>query len=308
MECALLENAQDGESMTDLNGRESGASHESGDAEIGPGGLPVISLATKYIDWIEEGRRRMYSIITGENTAAIDFFPQHLPMVVTYSGEKVFPFNCGNKGVGFIPKAEYLEEFVDLFKDVHERSRHKPWRESLRDRIETVSSFYFARDKIDFRALSTLEIFERTTFDNLKKNPIASLLFTGHSPEYISFQLNCAAEIIEPDDPRYEFIELSRTMFEYDRFHITQPQFRYAYIFWISELIDKTPFRVVDRKSAVAKVETAMPWNEAALAAVSRAPGMIQEYIRASVEQYARSRGYDEVTLEIVREARESLM
>jgi len=142
--------------------------------------------------------------------------------------------------------------------------------------------------------------------------PLASLLFTGHSPSFTSFQVNCAVEIIGPGDPRYRFITLARTMFEYDDFHITQQNFPYAYVFWISECVSKTPFRrtgeMDDRAARRADLELGMPWDDDALASLSRAPGMIQGHIRSLVEAYASERGFATVSLEIVSEARRNLM
>ena len=206
--------------------------------------LPLQSLPDRYVDWIEDGRKSMYDHLLGKENS-VPFFSQHLPVLVTQGDSENFPFNCCNKGVGMIPKAEHLEELSDLFRTTLEKTRDKPPADSIRERIEAVSKFYFDRDKIDLRALSTLEIFQRKTFENLSSRPFASLLFTGSYPRYTSFQLNCAVEILQPDDPRHTFIQLARNMFERDRFHITQDAFPNAYIFWISEVIDKTPFKVV---------------------------------------------------------------
>ncbi len=270
--------------------------------------LPVIPLPDKYAAWIDSGRRTMYQKILDEDFAGIRFFPQHLPVVVTQSSGKTFPCNCGNKGVGFVPRQEYLPELIDLFQETHDRTRSRPWKESLRERVQAVSSFYVDDQKIERRAMATLEIFERTTFENLQNTPLASLLFTGHLPEYTSFQLNCAVEVVDEDDPRHTFLKLSRTMFEYDNFHIAQPRFRYAYIFWISEVLDKTPFRVQKHQqpAPIQEVKRGLPWQPDAVAAVNRAPGMIQEYIRERVEEFARERGFEEVTLEVVREAKDN--
>jgi len=272
--------------------------------------LPVVPLPQQCIDWIHQGRKAMYQKILDEDFGSIRFFPQHLPVVVTYSAGKRFPFNCGNKGVGFIPKDEFLQESIELFEETHQRTRNRPWRESLKERVRAVASFYLDQDKIDHRAMATLEIFERTTFENLKATPLASLLFTGHLPDYTSFQLNCAVEVVGEDDPRHTFIKLSRTMFEYDNFHITQPQFQYAYIFWISEVADKTPFRVKENpaRTQLKEVQGDMRWHESATEAVGRAPAMIQDYIRESVERFARERGFTEITPDVLQEARDNMM
>ena len=276
--------------------------HLAGNPE--PKRFELQSLPEKYIEWIDQGRRGMYSSILTGRPGNVRFFSQHLPVVVTYSKDNAFPFNCGNKGVGFMPKEEHLPEFIELLEATHDRTRNRPWRESLAQRIETMSRFYFDHDKIDYRAVTSLEIFERTTFGNLCETPLASLLYTGECPDYTSFQLNCVAEIIGPDDPRHRFAVLSRTMFEFDRFHIAQSRFPYAYIFWIAEIRDKTPFQVPDRRPETAG---GVPWRDDAKQAVGRAPTMIQEFIRESVEDYAGRRGFTEITMEVLQEAKANL-
>lgn len=272
----------------------------------GPLDLPIIPLPGKFVDWIEQGRRAMYGKLLGQG--APGFFTSHLPVVTTRSAGPGFPFNCSNKGVGFLPKPEYLRHFTDLFRRTLENTRGRPWKESMKERLDAVSSFYFDRDKIDYRALSTLEIFEKGTYRNLSATPLAAVHYTGNAPEYISFQVNCAVEIIRPDDPRHAFVHLARIMFEYDSFHISQTNFPYAYVLWISEVLDKTPFRVPEKGNVVTLPRKGdMAWDAEAIESINRAPGMIRQFITESIEKYARSRGYERITMAMVREAREVL-
>ncbi len=276
----------------------------------GPIRLPLIPAPEELTIWLDEGRRAMYEQILDDSTP-VRFFAQHLPMVVSYNAGSVFPFTCGNKGVGYLPRADHLERHTKRYRDVLEASKGKPWRESLRLRVQTAADFNLDPESVDRRCLVTLEIFERQTFQNLQTTPLASLLFTGHSPRFTSFQVNCAVEVIGPGDPRYEFVTLSRTMFEYDDFHITQHNFPYAYVFWISECISKTPFRVARTEGAAeppGSSERTMPWDAEAVEAIGLAPRMIQEHITLMVEGFARERGFERITLDVVQEARENLM
>ncbi len=270
--------------------------------------LPLLSLPGKYIDWIDQGRKGMYDKILGKSES-VRFFAQHLPVIVTYSESNIFPFNCSNKGIGFIPKKEYLSEFIDLFQETLHNTRGKPWQKSIEERVNAISKFYFDHEKIDHRAMTSLEIFEKNTYQNLSQTPLASLLFTGDAPDYISFQLNCAVEVIGQDDPRHTFIMLARTMFEYDSFHIAQPQFPYAYIFWISEITDKSPYRVQKQNDKVQYIKTKgdLHWQADAIESISRAPGMIRQFIKEKIEDYARERGFTEIDLQLVREAKNTL-
>lgn len=278
--------------------------------EGGPRRFPIRSLPQSTIKWMEDGRRRVYDTILSGRASSLTGPSHHLPMVTTYSPEAMFPFNCCNKGVGFQPRDEYLEECIDHLRDVHQRTRGKAWQESIRDRVEAAQWFYFNREMIDYRRLATLEIFEKNTYRNLRRNPMASLLYTGEAPVFVSFQINAAVEIIGQDDPRHTFTMLMRTLFESEPFHIYQPQFPYAYIFWISEFISKTPFRVETQPEKVQYVteEGDLQWDDDAREAVGHAPSMIQEYIRDLIESYARERGFKVITLGLVEEAKQQFM
>jgi nucleotide-binding universal stress UspA family protein len=269
--------------------------------------LPMEPLSERYIEWIEQGRKAMYDKLLGKGNPA--FFTSHLPVMITHSREQVFPFNCGNKGVGFLPKSEYLKEFIDLFRSTIERTQGRPWQESLKERLAAVSSFYFNREKIDYRSLSSLEIFEKTTFKNLSTTPLAALHYTGNAPDYISFQVNSAVEVIGPEDPRHEFIKLARVMFEYDSFHIAQHEFPYAYVFWISSIQDKTPFRVPEKSENLITLPTkgGIKWDPQAIESINRAPGMIRQFITDQIEKYAKERGFTEITMDLLKEARDVL-
>ncbi|MEO6096057.1 MAG: universal stress protein [Fibrobacteria bacterium] len=273
----------------------------------GPVDLPMESLPERYIEWIEQGRRAMYDKLLGKGNPA--FFTSHLPVMITQARGQTFPFNCGNKGVGFLPKREYLESYVNLFKETIERTRGRPWQESLQERLKAVSSFYFDREKVDYRSLSSLEIFEKTTFRNISATPLAALHYTGNAPDYISFQVNAAVEVIGPEDPRHEFVKLARVMFEYDSFHIAQHEFPYAYVFWISSIHDKTPFRVPEKDGKIVMLPSkgGMEWEPEAIESINRAPGMIRQFITEQIEKYAKGRGFTRITMELMKEAREVL-
>ncbi len=267
----------------------------------------IERLPDDKIDWIEQGRRATYRQLLGQGSESLRFASHHLPVITTYTEGELFPFNSANKGIGFLPKPQYLNEYIDLFEEVHERTRNRPWKESLRERVKAASQFYFAREKIDYRVLTTLEIFERQTFQNLQHTATASMLYTGVSPDWVSFQVNAAVEIIPQEDLRHTFIMRVRTLFESEAFHIYQPQFPYAYLFWICEVRDKSPFRVAVQPDKVQypQADGDIAWTEEALASIGRAPSMIQKFIREIIENHARERGYTLIDKEFVREARE---
>ena len=203
----------------------------------------IKELPEKFIRWQLDYKRQIYDAI--EKDAYIAFNAGHLPVVGTWDGRSLFP-NLANKGVGFTPKDEHIEHYVALVEAAVEEIEHLPPHavDDTRElRVKTAREFYAHPEHIDWRRLGLLEIFEGTTLRNLKENPFASVLWTGNSPVFVSFQVDCIVEIITTEDPRYRFSWAMRRLFEYEPFHIVQTMFPYSYSFWVYNWKDKTPKR-----------------------------------------------------------------
>ena len=203
----------------------------------------ILELPENFVQWQLDYKRRVYDAIAKDEYIA--FNAGHLPVVGTWDDQGLVP-NLANKGVGFTPKDEHLEHYVRLVEDAVERIRTLPPHavDETRDlRISTAREFYAHPEHIDWRRLGLLEIFEGETYRNLMRRPLASVLWTGQSPVFVSFQVNCAVEIIPTDHPRYRFSWAMRRLFEYEPFHVVQTMFPYAYTFWVYGWNDKTPKR-----------------------------------------------------------------
>ncbi|MFQ5529195.1 MAG: hypothetical protein ACE5FP_02510 [Gemmatimonadota bacterium] len=197
-----------------------------------------VLLPDPFMEWLVEGRRAMYDLLEGKGTAP--FFASHLPVVVTKNRQSPTPFNTGNKGVGVLPVDEHLTSYCDTLQGVLEDTRGAPVADTLARRLNAVRQPLDA-GHISNRALITLEIFERNTFQNLSEFPLATLHYTDQGPVYLSFQIDAVVEILPPGHPAYRFAFLSRQLFEHDPFHITQTRFPYAYLFHPIGVKDKTP-------------------------------------------------------------------
>ena len=205
--------------------------------------LEIQELPQAFIQWQLDYKRRVYDAI--EKDEYIAFNAGHLPVVATLNDEGLIP-NLANKGVGFTPKDEYIEHYVKLVEDAVEQIIKLPPHavdDTRALRIATAREFYKHPEHIDWRRLGLLEIFEGETYRNLTKRPLASVLWTGDSPVFVSFQVDCAVEIIPKEDARYRFSWAMRRLFEYEPFHVVQTIFPYAYTFWVVGAHDKTPKR-----------------------------------------------------------------
>jgi hypothetical protein len=204
-----------------------------------PNGLQLAELPQRFIEWQIQSRRDLFAKLLGRTP--VSFLASHLPVLATLTpgGE----INLANKGVGLVPKEEYLKDYVKLLTHALDQTHGHPWEETLVVRVQTASELLQHPEHIDPYRLGSLEIFEGQTYQNIQKNSKVSLLFTGSSPEYLSFQLDGVAQIVAAEHSVYEFLRLSRLLFEYERFHIAQPAYPWAYQFWVSSVREKTPRR-----------------------------------------------------------------
>jgi hypothetical protein len=203
----------------------------------------IKELSEKFIRWQLDYKHKIYDAI--ENDEYIAFNAGHLPVVGTWDEDSLVP-NLANKGVGFTPRDEYLEHYLKIVEDAVEQIQKLPphaVNDTRKLRIKTAREFYAQPEHIDWRRLGLLEIFEGSTFKNLSKNPFASVLWTGNSPVFVSFQVDCVVEIITPEDSRYRFSWAMRRLFEYEPFHVVQTMYPYSYCFWVTNWKDKTPKR-----------------------------------------------------------------
>ena len=203
----------------------------------------VKDLPDDFIRWQLDYKHSIYDAI--EKNEYIAFNAGHLPVVGTWSPDGHFP-NLANKGIGFTPKTEHLEYYLNLVENAVEEIQKLP-PHAVHDtralRVDTAREVYSNPDHLDWRRLALLEIFEGSTLKNLAKNPKASVLWTGNSPVFMSYQVDCVVEIITPDDLRYRFAWAMRRLFEYEPFHVVQTMYPYAYCFWVTGFKNKTPIR-----------------------------------------------------------------
>jgi len=205
--------------------------------------IDIKELPPKFVRWQLDYKHSIYDAI--ERDEYIAFNAGHLPVVGTWDSQSLVP-NLANKGVGFTPKDEYMDHYLTLVENAVEQISALPPHATgeTRDlRIATARAFYKNPEHIDWRRLGLLEIFEGSTFKNLTENPLASVLWTGNAPVFVSFQVDCLVEIITPEDPRYRFSWAMRRLFEYEPFHVVQTMYPYAYCFWVMDYKDKTPKR-----------------------------------------------------------------
>lgn len=213
-------------------------------------------IPERYLKWLISSRIRFLEDM--KEGRPIRYFSAHLPVMATWRDGEEFPVNLTVKGIGLIPKRELLLDYIDLFEATIAVARTGEWMESLSKRIEAMERLYHDINNFDSSLLGGLEIFEGTAFKNMKENSRVSLLFMGVSNdpeavktidpkrpvamEYISFQVNGMVEILGKDNIYYRYLIAARKLFEFDRFHIYQPDYPYGYLIKVIEVKDKSPW------------------------------------------------------------------
>ena len=205
--------------------------------------LQIKELPESFVRWQLDYKHGIYDAI--ERDEYVRFNAGHLPVVGTWGEESTFP-NLANKGIGFTPKDEHIDHYLSVIEGaVAEIEKLPPHAvdDTRRMRVAAAREFYAHPEHIDWRRLALLEIFEGGTFRNLTRNPRAAVLWTGDSPVFMSFQVDCVVEVITPEHPRYRFAWAMRRLFEYEPFHVVQTLFPYAYTLWVHDWKEKTPKR-----------------------------------------------------------------
>jgi hypothetical protein len=205
-----------------------------------------MPLPEIFLKWQSKARIDILNILKEKSAKEIKTQPAHLPVLATL-GEEPFCINLATRGMGLLPKKEKLEKFTNSFRETINKYKSKPGNESLSERMKVAIQFYGDLENFNVKLLGGLEIFEGQTYKNLQKYPLASLLFTGEAPEFLSFQLNGILEFIQKGNQYYEFLIAARELFAFDSFHIPQIKYQYGYLFYTVEIKQKTPFtRKVD--------------------------------------------------------------
>lgn len=211
--------------------------------------VPLVELPPVFVQWQLASRGTLFHqhMAHGDRVAR---FEAHLPVLVTTSSNGTFPVHTANKGTGLLSRESFLVEDLQAMQSLIQKSQNIGWKQSLRERVAFMSSLYAQPDHWDARCLGSLEIFQGQTYANIQRDPRVTLHYAGGGPDYPSFQINAIAQVIGPESPHFQFLFWARQLFEYDAFHIQQPDYPSGYLFWACEVFDKSPKGPAGRRIA----------------------------------------------------------
>jgi hypothetical protein len=193
-------------------------------------------IPRKFIDWAYHQRAELVrKQLSGEKISHDAFFlgfTRHTPAIIT---DGPAGLNGSIKGVGFIPKAEFIDDILAKYKDHIQSPADANY--SARG-LELLHKLVWGEGKdeiIDFSVIGTLELALDHTWINLKDNNHATLLF--YQPPVISYELRCRAEI-HIGDSIHEFLNAQHDV--YHGSNIEKWGDRPAYLFRIEEIFDNS--------------------------------------------------------------------
>lgn len=159
-------------------------------------------------------------------------FSRHTPAIVSHGPAGL---NASIKGVGFLPKTQYLEETLEAYMAQIQKGWHDRYSDQgLRLMMEYIYGEQ-CHDRLDFTRLGTLELAHGHTWQNLRVDPTVTLLF--YQPPLLSFEVRAKAEIHESG------IYHRLLNAQHDVYHEPHPERwkdRPAYVFIIEEIYNNS--------------------------------------------------------------------
>lgn len=190
-----------------------------------------------FVTWAYRERAKLvHRQANGEAVPAHEVFlgfTRHNPAVVSHGPAGL---NASIKGVGWVPKAAHLSDFLDAYM-AHIQAG---WREGYSEAgLQLLMKWIYGPgcgDKIDFALLGSLELAKTHTWANLRANKECTLLF--FEPPMVSFEARGHVEIHEHGDAYHALINAQHDL--YHQPHRERWADRPAYLFHIEEMFDNS--------------------------------------------------------------------
>lgn len=200
----------------------------------------VQQMPKDFFDWQIENRLKSLKIFLGLEKGMPNFSP-HSVVMSTISEDEEFPINSCIKGLGLVPKDEYLNNLAEEALKLIDLAKEKGAKETMKERIEFLLNLYSKPEIFNKNVLSSIEIYYKKTYANVLKNPTANLLFYDNTTGY-SIMFNSVVELVPRNTPYHKYVTAVHDLFHVPKDPKIKPdRFEYAYRFWLVEAYDKTP-------------------------------------------------------------------
>ncbi len=170
-------------------------------------------------------------------------FCSHDPALVSYGPAGL---NASIKGIGFMPKPEYLEETLEAY--IKHIKSWTPEDKTYSERgLKLLVEYMYnpeVHDRIDFTCIGSLEMAKKHSYTNYQANPEATILF--YQPPMISYELRGKMEIHDETTSGKRELYQQFLNAQHDVYHYPDMDrwLRYpAYVFRIEEIYDNCATR-----------------------------------------------------------------
>ncbi len=188
----------------------------------------------RFRKWVFDGRAEIVrKMLDGElldKNQLFLGFTRHSPAVIT---DGPAGLNGSIKGTGFVPKEEFLGDILDKYLTHISSDADETY--SQRGLELLWEEVWSKPERFDLGIMATIELAKRHTWDNLRANPKATILF--YQPPIISYE--CRADVeIHTDGDIHRFVNA-----QHDVYHKPNPDIwakRPVYLFRIKEITDKS--------------------------------------------------------------------
>jgi hypothetical protein len=102
--------------------------------------LEVREMPPQIFEWQRQARiKNLEAILSDE---MFEGFGPHLPTMSVLNAEGDFPVNSAAKGVGLVPKPEYMQDYLTRFNQLIEDAVAAGWKKSIHVRVQALLDFY----------------------------------------------------------------------------------------------------------------------------------------------------------------------
>ncbi len=206
-----------------------------------------MKTAEKFFNWAFTTRANtVLKLYNGEELSKEKIFLSfcsHTPALVSNGPAGL---NASIKGVGFMPKPEYLEETLNAYLE-HIKSYTPGDKDYSKRGLALLVKWMYGEDvrhRIDFTRIGSLEMAKKHSFENYKANPEATIIY--YQPPMVSYELRGKMSIYDELDSGQRELYQQFLNAQHDVYH-TPDMSRWlnypAYVFDIEEIYDNSANR-----------------------------------------------------------------
>ncbi len=198
--------------------------------------MDELVLPEKFINWAYNGRAELVRRqAAGEKVSHEEIFLGFTRHTPTFISNGSAGLNGSIKGIGFLPKKQYLDETLEAYMEHINRG----WREGYSEDGLAVLMRYMwgegCRERIDFSILGSIELAKKHSWINYQENCETTLVY--YQPPAITYEVRGKMEICT-DGKYHQFINA-----QHDVYHKPNPDIwpsRPVYIVHIEEIYDNS--------------------------------------------------------------------